>query len=130
MTLVEFTLLALAAFRVSRVIISDTIFDPVRDWLLTNFPGTDVKYDDKDRHRVKGGTLEINGSFYAKTPTVVGDRIAKLVGCYACTGFWVSLVFAVFFYVAETAALVVSVPLALSSVVWFLALVQERIEED
>lgn len=130
MSLFEFAVLALAAFRISRLVIEDTIAAPFRDLLLTRFPAIDVKYEEKDRHRVRGGTFEIGGELYAQTPTELGDRIAKLIGCYACTGFWISLALAVFYFFAPRPALWFSLPFALSAVVWLLALTQERIEEE
>lgn len=127
---VELLILGLAAFRISRLLIEDTIAAPFRDWLLTNWPGTNVEYEEKDRHRVRGGTFEIGGTLYASTPTVLGDRISKLIGCYACTGFWVSLGLALGFYFFPRGTLYLSIPFALSGIVWLLALLQEKLEED
>lgn len=128
MNLVELAVLGFAAFRLSRLIIDDTITEPLRDWLLTNWPGTDVEYDPEDRHRVKGGTIEIGSRFFASAPTWTGNRLAKLIGCYACTGFWISLGIAAAYWSWPAVTVWIMLPFALSGFVWLLALVQERID--
>jgi hypothetical protein len=121
----QVVVLALAAFRLSRLFIEDTIFQPVRTAIFSRWPGQDVEYDAGDK--VRGGTFSQNGKLYASEPTWTGDRIAMLLGCYACTGFWVSLILSVLWWLWPNTIWVVF-PLALSSVVWFLALIQERLD--
>lgn len=117
--------LALAAFRLSRLLIEDTITQPLRSWIFSRWPAQDVEYEAGDR--VRGGTFQMAGKLYASNPTWTGDRLAMLLGCYACTGFWVSLILTVIWWLWVNVIWFLF-PFALSTVVWFLALVQEHLE--
>ena len=121
----QVVVLALAAFRLSRLLIEDTITQPLRTVIFSRWPAQDVEYEAGDK--VVGGTFQLAGKLYANEPTWTGDRIAKLLGCYACTGFWVSLILSVLWWLWPITVWVVF-PFALSTVVWFLALVQDHLE--
>lgn len=125
MTALHFAILALAAFRLTRLVIDDTIMKPFRSWIFNRWPAQDAEYDAGDK--VKGGVFQQAAKLYANDPTWIGDRLAMLLGCYACAGFWVSLIVAVAYWLWSSTVWLL-VPFALSAVVWLLALVQERLE--
>jgi hypothetical protein len=125
MTATYFVILGLAAFRLTRLVIDDTITKPLRSWVFIRWPAQDVEYEAGDK--VTGGTFQMAGKLYANEPTWIGDRLATLLGCYACTGFWVAVI--VFLaYGLWPITLWLLIPFALSTVVWFLALLQELLE--
>jgi hypothetical protein len=129
-TALDLLLLALAGFRISRLIIEDSILGPFRTALFVRWPGTDIKYEAKDRERVRGGTFELSGDYYASNPTETGDRLSKLLGCYACTGFWVSLGLAIGYFLSPTGTRWFSLPWAISGAVWLIAVVQDFFEKE
>jgi hypothetical protein len=96
MTLAELIILALAVYRLTRLVIDDTISQPVRSWILSHWPGREVSYDATDK--VRGGTFMLNGVLYAVEPTVTGDRLAKLLSCYWCASPWIALIVTVAFW--------------------------------
>lgn len=127
MTATVFWILALASFRLTRLVIEDTIADPIRTAILSRWPGSDVKYDEDDP--VRGGTIRVGTDLYAAEPTSVGNKVAKLLSCYACAGFWVSLLVAGFYFFWPTPTFWVMVPFALSGAVWIIAVVQDWFED-
>jgi len=129
-TILDLLLLALAGFRISRLIIEDTIFDPIRTALFVRWPGHDIEYEEKDRPRVRGGTFELGGDYYASEPTEIGNRLSKLLGCYACTGFWISLGLSIGYFLSPTGTRWFSLPWAISGAVWLIAVVQDWFEKE
>jgi hypothetical protein len=81
-TFVEFLILTLAVFRLARLVIEDTITEPLRSLILSHWPGQDVEYEPGDQ--VRGGTFQLEGKLYAQEPTKTGDKVAKLLSCYWC----------------------------------------------
>lgn len=127
MTFTTFLILSLAAFRISRLIIEDTIADPARSWLLSRFPGKDVEYDPGDK--VTGGTFQLAGKLYASYPTRVGDWLAKLISCYWCAGFWVSLIIALAYWLWPTQTVWFALPWAIAAVAGIIGvLMNEAVE--
>lgn len=96
MTFVEFLILTLATFRLARLVIEDTITQPVRTWILGRWPGEDVKYDEGDY--VKGGTVKVGVDLYAAEPTSVGNKVAKLLSCYWCASPYIAAVLVVLYW--------------------------------
>lgn len=130
MTLLDFLLLSFASFRLARLAIEDTITQPLRDSLFQKWPGTDIEFGEKDRHRVTGGTLSIEGKIFAAEPTWIGDRLSKLLSCYACAGFWTSALLTLAYLLAPTPTRWIALPFALSGIVWLIAVVQDRLDRD
>lgn len=122
MTFVEFLILTLAVFRLARLVIEDTITEPLRSAVLSHWPGQDVEYEAGDK--VRGGVFQIDGKLYAQEPTATGNKIAKLLGCYACSGFWLALAVSVGWYFSPSVTFWVMLPFALSGAVWVIAVVQ------
>lgn len=96
MTLVEFLVLTLAVFRLARLVIEDTITEPIRTAIMSHWPGKDVKYEEGDK--VRGGTFRIGADLYAAEPTAAGDKIAKLLSCYWCAVPYLAAVTVVLFW--------------------------------
>lgn len=82
MSFTEFLILTLAVFRLARLVIEDTITEPIRTRILSRWPGQNVEYEPGDK--VKGGTFQIDGKLYAQEPTAAGNKVAKLLSCYWC----------------------------------------------
>jgi hypothetical protein len=72
--LLTLVLLALAAYRITRLIVIDSIFDEVRDWI--------------DRKVGDLVTDKVTGQYRRR---VVIEKIQTLLGCTWCVGVWVSL---------------------------------------
>jgi hypothetical protein len=127
-TFLDLVVLILAVFRISRLVIEDTITQPVRDWLLGRWPGRHVEYDPGDQ--VRGGTVSIGGELYAAEPTWVGDRIAKLISCYWCTGFWVALALVVAYAAWPKPTLWVAFPFAVAAGAGIVGVLMHEAVED
>lgn len=100
-----FLLLALAAFRVFRLVSEDTVFDRPRAYLL-GYRGWQEGEKLPDTYRAKWG---------------------EWITCPWCAGFWVSLGFWVAWQMWPHATTVAAVPLAVSAV---LALVSKNLDGD
>lgn len=96
----ELLIVGLAASRITRLAVSDTITEPLRRKLWRVFPGRDVTFGDSEVRRdgtdMFGrevgwmGTREMfktDGAWYAVHPSWVGD----LISCAWCTGLWVGV---------------------------------------
>jgi len=125
-TFTVFLILSLAAFRISRLVIEDTIADPLRSLLLSRYPGKDVEYDPGDK--VVGGTFSMGGKLYANEPTRTGDWLAKLISCYWCAGFWVSLLIALGYWL-WAGTLWLMLPFALSGATGIVGILMNEAEE-
>lgn len=90
MSFVEFLILTLAVFRLARLVIEDTITEPLRTAVLSRWPGQDVEYEAGDK--VRGGVFQIDGKLYAQEPTATGNKVAKLLGCYWCASPYIAAV--------------------------------------
>jgi hypothetical protein len=119
MTLVEFLVLTLAVFRLARLVIEDTITEPLRTWILGRWPGEDVKYEDTDY--VKGGTVRVGTDLYAAEPTKAGNRIAKLLGCPWCVSPYLAAVVVGAFYLWPVPTFWLALVAAISAVVGLLS---------
>lgn len=110
MNWLELVVVALAASRLTRLVVHDSITDPVRRFIwrrwpgaLTSFGASDVKTNGKDAlGREVGyinGSLDAfkadDGYWYAQRPRFIGS----LIECHWCTGIWVGVgVFAVWWF--------------------------------
>jgi hypothetical protein len=85
-----FVILALAAFRITRLITTDTIFDPLREKIWNKFPPNRI-------------------------------NIGYLITCDWCTSIWVAPIVIFSYVLVPSVVFVVSLVLATSAVVGFLA---------
>lgn len=85
-----FVILALAAFRITRLITTDTIFDPLREKIWNKFPPNRI-------------------------------NVGYLITCDWCTSIWVAPVVIFSYLLVPSIVFVVSLVLATSAVVGFLA---------
>jgi hypothetical protein len=85
-----FVILALAAFRITRLITTDTIFDPLREKIWNKFPPNRI-------------------------------NIGYLITCDWCTSIWVAPIVIFSYLLVPSVVFVVSLVLATSAVVGFLA---------
>jgi hypothetical protein len=104
----EFALLALAAFRVWRLIAEDTIFDGPRHWLV----GLGYRWADGD-----------------PLPKRYREHWGIFLQCAWCAGFWISLLWWVAWLVWPHATVVLAVPWAISAVVALVAKNLDKPEE-
>lgn len=72
----DFTILALASFRLTRLI----VFDKITEFLRNPF-FDEVEEENED------GTMEV---YYLPKGTPIKKIIGELLSCYWCTGVWVS----------------------------------------
>lgn len=89
----EFALLALAAFRVWKLVADDVIFDPLRDRILDLFESNPKR----------------------------ASSLAGFLVCGWCLGFWVAVAWWLAWLALPTVTLVVATPWALATVVGLLA---------
>jgi hypothetical protein len=85
-----FVILALAAFRITRLITTDTIFDPIREKIWNKYPPNRI-------------------------------NIGYLITCDWCTSIWVAPIVIFSYLLVPSVVFVVSLVLATSAVVGFLA---------
>ena len=83
--------LALAAFRLTRLVVEDSITDSLRDWVSVRSP-----------------------------------FLSRLIDCYWCAGFWVSVGVVVAHAAAPTPTYWLALPFALSAVVGLLSTLTDR----
>lgn len=99
---VPLILLALAAYRTTRLVLTDTITKSFRDWWYIRFPPPHLVVE----------APQADG-WEALKPHYLG----KLMSCYHCLGFWVSLTWAAAYWAWPVPVTYVALPLALSVVV-------------
>ena len=73
----NFTILALASFRLTRLI----VFDKITEFLRAPF------FDEIEEENEEG-IMEV---YYRPKETPIKKFIGELLSCYWCTGFWVSM---------------------------------------
>lgn len=96
----ELLLLALASFRIWRLVGEDDLFDRPRRWLVRLGPDWKSEGDSvPDGYRI---------------------RLAEFITCPWCLGFWITLAVWAMYQIWEFGTLVVAVPLAISALVGFM----------
>lgn len=75
---------ALGIYSITRLLVEDSIFDPVRNWVFDRFPHQGYTTEKKP----KRGVYQIisQGKFFVTE----GTKIGKLFECPWCMGFWVA----------------------------------------
>lgn len=104
----QYILLVLASYRLTRLIVDDAITRPLR--------------------RALTGRDEDAGGIGAP---VIGRYSAwrdELFHCPWCVGMWVSIVTAVTWWIAPSAALAIALPLSLSAIIGLVSVTASRIE--
>ncbi|MEH7493400.1 DUF1360 domain-containing protein [Neobacillus niacini] len=107
--LLSFTILALASFRLTRLIVFDKITEFLRD-----------PFFDEIEEENEVGTIEV---YYLPKATPIKKFIGELLSCYWCTGVWVSSALVVGYLLIP----VVFVPIILIFAVAGLAAILESI---
>lgn len=110
MTLLEFILLGLAVFRLTRLI----VFDKITEFIRKPF------FDEVEE--TENGIQEV---YYIPKPAGVKKFIGELLSCYWCTGIWASAFLAAFFYITPRIAEPVIVFLAAAG---FAAIVEAAVQ--
>ena len=105
----EFILLALAAYRIFRLIAEDTILDRPRRYLLR-----------LDKNWQEDG--DETGPDYR-------EKWGLFITCPYCAGFWISVAWWVAWLLWPHATVLVAVPWAISAVLAFLAKTDEKLNE-
>lgn len=114
-------ILALGVFRLVRLVGWDDISATPRAW-LTGL--TDREYNDWAKWVWEQQQQDLDPWRDGKTVVPVGPvrfKLAQLVRCPWCAGFWVSLASYLAWYAAGYATMTVATPLALSAVVGLVA---------
>lgn len=89
----ELVLLALASYRVWRLLAEDTVLDRPRAWVV-GLSGWQAGQ---------------------RTPVTYRESLAEFLTCSSCFGFWVSVVWFASFQLWEHGTIVASVPFAISA---------------
>lgn len=106
----EFLLLALAAYRVFRLIAEDTILDGPR------------------RRLVRIGDWQ-EGDDEEDLPDEYREKWAAFITCPYCAGFWIAIVWWIAWLIWPHATVLVAVPWAISAAVAFFAKADEKLNE-
>lgn len=104
-SLTALVFLVLAAFRLTTLVVTDTILDRPRNWLHKRFPVSDTYVNEKPK---RGTARFVNGSeqkWWMDKGTFLGD----LTSCAFCTGVWVSVGLGVLWVLCPPAQIVISV---------------------
>ena len=94
---------ALAIFRLSRLVTSDTILDRPRTWLLRRWPGADTEFYDSETERIEGDGAAytiVRGRPVAPIPesnprlwvVVQPHWLGSLAECVWCVSVWIAVV--------------------------------------
>jgi len=94
---------ALAIFRLSRLVTSDTILDRPRNWLLRRWPGADTEFHDSEVERVEGegaAYTAVRGRPVTPVPewsprlwvVVEPHWFGNLISCVWCVSVYVAVV--------------------------------------
>lgn len=85
-TVFQFLILALASFRVTRLVVQDSILDRPRHWFHWHWPPTGSEWKTRPKH---GKSAYVNAS-EPKFRVVKGTFLGNLTECFYCSGVWVS----------------------------------------
>jgi len=110
----EFLILSLAVFRISRLIVTDRISEPLRLRLLARFPSSETVFTEPGPGRFWAESLD---GWAVEHPHWLGE----LVSCMWCVSWWISLIVTVGWWAAPTVIVWLAAPFALSAVVGLLA---------
>ena len=108
MNWLDLVIVALAASRLTRLVVSDTITEPLRNFVWRRFPGhlttwgdSEVKQNGTDTFGRPAGVVrhfdvfKVDTLWFAVRPRFVGS----VIECHWCTGLWVGVgVFAAFWF--------------------------------
>lgn len=108
MTFLTFTILGLAVFRMSRLVVSDTIIEPARLRVLARYPSSSTVFMSGGEGRVWVPDLD---GWIAEKPSWLGE----LISCVWCVSIWISVVVMVVWWVWPVVVWWLT-PLALSAV--------------
>lgn len=111
LTLLNLLILGLGAYSITRVIVTDTLFEKYRDKLFQHFP---YEGHVSDRPQKRVNSRRTNTQVYvAQGDTFLG----KLFSCPWCMGFWVSLGITVGFAFSVPYTIAALLPFALRAFV-------------
>lgn len=104
-------ILTMGAYSLTRLVVTDSIFDSVRAWIFHQFPHEGYASQTKPKRGVLRRTS--NNVWVADKGTFIGD----LLSCPWCSGFWVSLIlFGGYVFIPEI-TLFVLIPFAIRALV-------------
>lgn len=94
-------------FSLTRLVTTDTIVDPLRNWFFDRFPHDGYTTD----KRPKRGTWQVisQGKYYVTE----GTKLGELISCNWCSGFWVALLITIALMVSASWTTLLLFPLAL-----------------
>lgn len=99
----ELLLLALAAYRTTRLVLTDTITKRFRDWWYVRFPPPHLVIEAREQ----GGDWV----------PLKAHPLGTLFSCSWCLGFWIALAWSGAYWAWPVATVYLALPLALSVVV-------------
>jgi len=98
-------ILVLAAFRLTTLVVTDTILDRPRNWLHNQFPVSETYVTEKPK---RGTARYVNASepkWWVEKGTFIGD----LTSCAYCAGVWISVALGALWYYVPASHVAVSV---------------------
>lgn len=120
-----FLVLALAIYRVTRLIVADSLLEPARNWLFGRFPYSgsfmDGGPEDKPKRAKRAAFQNTGRGTEARWFVETGTFLGNLLHCFWCIGFWVSVVGTVVYGLFPTAGLLLSLPFTFSAITGFIA---------
>lgn len=123
MTWLDLVIVALAASRLTRLIVHDSITEPMRVWMWRRWPSRDTEFGDSEVNTDGKDTLgnpigqlrtgvdvfRTKTAWFATRPRFVGN----LISCHWCSGIWVACaVWAVAWFYPVTVPLLAALAVA------------------
>lgn len=123
MTPFEAVVIALAVYRITRLVTDDTILEPIRERVLARFPAYDTEYADDPG--VESPTNAYGRALFESAPgryfPVEASWFGTLISCSWCASVWVAALVTAAWYWLPTATWWVALPLAFSAIAALIA---------
>lgn len=114
----HFVILAIAAARVTRLVVEDAIADRPRKWLLRRFPNEGQYVDGPAPKGAHWRTQAIN-SQPVRWVVTKGSFVGELISCPWCVGFWIGCAWVAAWWQAPQGTLFFALPWAVANVASF-----------
>lgn len=114
MTLLQMFVLIFGAHSLTRLAVTDSLFDKQRNWIFDRFPPAGHQSKTKPP---RGTSIHSTNGWYTNQGVFLGE----LLSCPWCAGFWVSLIVSVAFLFAPVVVVAGLFPFALRSAVGVIA---------
>lgn len=123
MTPFEAVVVALAVYRLTRLVTEDTILEPIRDRILARFPAYDTEYQDDPG--VESPTNAYGRALFESAPgryyPVDASWLGTLISCAWCSSIWLAGLVTVAWYYLPAVTWWLVLPLAFSTIAGVIA---------